>query len=154
MRASEFITELLDSSGKWSRTSTSAAELKYAWTIDGLHYTLDAERDPNEITTWFVEFKGIDQTTNEPTIELTDTGNALQVFATIIDIIINDVIPTVDPAVVQFGAATRENGQSTGRASLYYRLIYKYMPSNYTLEVQSVIGHVIYQIIKKQEAEK
>ena len=156
MKLSEVIvTELLDTPMPWKKVIDEKFEQVYQWRIGDLLYELVAEElsTGHAHSAWEVSFtlENPPSDNEHPrgfTLSATGTGNELEIFSTCVDIIMNDVIPTVDPTTVYFSAEKFERGKATSRSSLYERLIKRYMPANYKLEVQRNQNDTLF-LIKK-----
>ena len=160
MRIPEIITELFDSTTQWKLENDSVVPgragrrvRRYSWRIGNKTYNLYATTWKNE---WVVSF-----TRQHPqcpygsgTHDVTGEGDALQVFSTVIDIIMNDLIPIVDPDRVSFVAELYDdNDNITNRARLYDRLVKKYTPSNYTVDIERD-DHEVEFIITKDDLDE
>ncbi len=154
MRANEFITELLDAPAPWKQTLATANRRQYEWAIGEHNYYLFAEDMAEGV--WELSFSLANpnydnDVDDKPNLFIaTNTGNELQVFATVIDIIMNDFIPDVDPDRIYFEADKTQLGNPTGRASLYARLIKRYMLPNYELQSGSSSDTVAFTITKSR----
>ncbi len=155
MRINEILTELLDTVSQWKVDVTHEGLMReYNWEIGDLYYRLIAANMRIDQNLWLISFslfdgrKGINGKCN-----VTGTGNELQVFSTVIDIIMNDVIPEADPSIVLFDAELcNTDGEPTGRADLYKRLVNRYLPANYTATNKNT-GNAVEFVIRKEEQE-
>ncbi len=150
MRSSEFITELLDTVAPWTLAAESHNSRTYTWKIEELAYSLTASNIGaiNNISAWSVVFAQITPGTDVSRVDVTNTGHELAVFSTVIDIIVNDIVPSVDPEFIQFSA---ELDRPSGRVSLYKRLIKRYLPPNYTFTMSAGEGDMSFTIKKDDE---
>jgi len=129
-----FITEAFDKPATWKKVIDNKDEKVYRWKIDKYKYELVAE-DPNHKDSWDVSFTLENPTADKSfTYNATGTGNEMQVFATCIDIILKDLVPSVDPETITFSSEKSENDKETGRSKLYSRLIKRFLPSNYKVK--------------------
>lgn len=144
MRANEIVTESLNKPAKWVIDRVSKTDRKYTWRIGDNGYALIAARikEPgsDKIKGWDISFSidvPVPGAPDDFSFTATGSGNELTVFATVIDIILKDIIPNVDPDVMLISADKVEgdDDRPTNRARLYERMIKRYLPPGYTFEV-------------------
>ena len=152
MRATEIITELFDSTTQWKLVKATNDDRVYSWTSGDVNYELKAEGNITTLGFWWIDFSATNP--DIPSIGLTGTGNELQVFSTVIDIIVNDIIPATSPRWIAFSASLTDGlGKKIARADLYSRLVKKYLPANYEAEITDEGGSRIFNITKKKDYE-
>jgi hypothetical protein len=151
MRAREIVVELLDSPTKWVKVTNNPFEKVYVWSIGDLKYELVAEEtsSSHQYDFWEITFVLENpQPGQDFTLDATGTGNELGVFATVVNIIMTDFIPDVEPSIVYFSAEKQEHEKSTGRVKLYTRLVNKFLPHNYSVNVHNNPDDVSFEIKK------
>lgn len=136
MKFYEYITESFDKPAHWRNIGNGL----YKWSIDDIDYSLLASQHGNN--TIMIEFS-VDHG-EEIEYELTGTGNEMKVFATVLDIIINDVIPSYNPREITFDSDKMQDNKSTNRTRLYTRLVKKFLPKGWKFTIDS--GHPSYDV--------
>jgi hypothetical protein len=147
------IYESFDKPVKW-KVITDIPKLKvYKWRIGDFEYELIAEKVDEKKDIWEVSF------TSGPlmglqTNKVTGTGNELQVFATVLDIISQDLVPSIDMKQIVFSASKSEHGMKTGRAKLYKRLVKRYLPKGWNSKtIDEKVGreeHLVFLLTKER----
>ena len=117
------ITELADSPYRYSQTANRSNSDDFVFQTDKLLYKVRLVYKPELMT---VAFVAIDPETKEETQEVLNTGNSLRVFATVADIV-RDQLTRRHPKQIAFAA----DSSAASRVSLYQRIarnIQRYLP--------------------------
>lgn len=144
------LNESFNKAAPWRKFIDKPRELAYKWKIDGHEYELVAENTNIELDLWEITF-----TIENPkakgthTTDATGTGNEMAVFATVLEIIFKDVIPTANPQKVYFSAEKADNGKDNNRSRLYGKLIKRYLPKGWSLKETSSAKRVDFFLIRK-----
>lgn len=118
MKFKEYITEIFDTVGKADYTTVRKNEFEheYTFTINDTKYVVDFTFVGKG--EWVFEFGNFGKGKSEFMVnyELTDFGNATQVFSTVATIVI-DFVKKMKPRIIGFSAAKK--GKDKNRARVY-----------------------------------
>lgn len=144
MRAQELLQELADNPYKYVQTKrTSEGDEYYFQTESGGYYRVvvkkhwyaaDAIRRPPTVKELEIGFAYVDPKTDTQTIDVTGTGHAFRVLATIKSIV-NQYLERLEPEFISFNGKSKD----ASRISLYRRIANsapRWLP-NYSKESES-----------------
>jgi len=145
-----FLNESLDKPANWKRVRELKTRITWGWKIGKQNYEMIANTTKLSPDSWDITFTLEDpEDINAFTYKATGTGNELGVFATVIDIILKDLIPNEDPKSITFTAEKEEDDRKTGRSKLYKRLVKRFVPKNYKTDIKEAGHEVEFTITKK-----
>jgi len=144
------LNESFDKIAPWQKIVDKPRKQIYSWKIDGHKYELVAENIIADIGLWKIKFTI--ENPNKPgeqTTDATGTGNEMSVFATVMNIIIKDFIPTVNPEKMYIAATKSEQGKSSNRSRLYGKLLKRFLSKDWTIKEKDSNRTIDFFLVKK-----
>ena len=133
---------------KWELVRDNDAGSIYRFNIDNNIYLVFFTTPMRDNKPTTVDFGIHDNKTNNVIYTMTDTGNAFEVLMTVLDTI-RDYIDRKDPYGIVFSARKAINDKdSKSRSNVYKRLIQKFAPSQYKLNIADKGFEVYYTLSK------
>ena len=124
------------------------------FSVDGETYKVGAEKQPSG--TWeivFLMYTGADKTGVTFGKSNLGTAGAVQVFSAVMEFI-REFIKEVQPDRIVFSAdkpSIAYDPRGSSRESLYKKMVMKYTPSNYTVEIKDASRFQTYFILTKKQ---
>ena len=132
----------------WDLVKNNDIENIYRFIIDNNTYLVFFKIPIRDNKPTIVDFGIHDANTNNIVYTMTKTGNVYTVLMTVIDTI-KDFISRNDPYGIEFSARKDINDKdSKSRATVYTRLVKKFMPSHYNLTMRDTGHEIHYTLIK------
>lgn len=129
--------EILDTPETWRVAHVDKTSYLAEFEIDGVKYEFTASSEDEEDGYFILEFLG--KVPGKSPHGITDTGNAIIVFATIYDIV-KDFVKKLNPLGIEFSA------KEASRIKLYNRFARKLASQGYDLEISKESGEVVYRL--------
>jgi hypothetical protein len=125
MKANEFISELFHGNKQWQWTFQGDEQSTANFEIGGVPYKFIAIQDSYEAPgDWEIEFTATVASSGDPTWAVTGTGNAAEVFGTVVDIMKSFIADKGDK-IRRLTFAAKEGS----RQGLYAKMVKRLLPS-------------------------
>jgi hypothetical protein len=140
------ITELFDRPVKWHKEPSVCDDYtEYRFTITPNDYFVSFDKEDNRVVVSF----SIETPNGEVLTDKTNTGHELPVFSTVLDII-RSYLKDHSSEIESLEFSAEKTDSKNNRGSLYSRMVKKYIPKDWKVDIHNSIQQFYFTLYKKR----